>query len=104
MSAPATVLPVVTTSALRLRIGILLIFLWWIPFWLAEPAVAHLLGVTSASGKKQLTIVILGVQTVIGLVGFVVAGKQVALILKKVSYRKMPGAVWRAVVHGQISA
>ena len=79
-----------------------MLFLWWIPFWLAEPVFAALFGVTTAQGKHRLLIAILIVQTVVGLVGLLMAGWQIAAVVRQVSFRKTPGVVWRIIIHGDI--
>jgi hypothetical protein len=91
-----------TVSATRLRIGILLFVLWWLPVYLAVPAVAAALGDTgNAEAVKRIAIVIIGAQSIIGLAGVILMGKEFALMLKRVKYRKMPGTIWRILWTGR---
>lgn len=91
-----------TLSTRRLRIGIVLIFVWWIPFWLLQPLFAVVFSIDSSQGKSRLLIGILILQTVVGLIGLALVGKQVAAIMKHKSYRQIFPTVWRAVIHGTI--
>lgn len=89
-------------SAYRLRLGVVLLALFWIPFWLLEPFFAQILGIDSADGKAQLTAFIMGIQGVLGLLGLLIAGKQTLLLVRNSPYKKMPGKVWRVLVSGKI--
>jgi hypothetical protein len=87
-------------SPIRLRVGVLLIFLWWIPFWAAAPAIARWFGIDD-TGK--VTFAIMAVQTVIGGIGVVVAGKQVSTVIKSMPFRQVPGTIWKLLLHGKIT-
>jgi hypothetical protein len=89
-------------SATRLRAGVLLLFIWWIPFWLLEPVIDKIFGVTSSTSKHDVLIAILAIQTVLGLVGILIAGKQVWTIFRKTSRRQLPRSVWHMLRHGEI--
>ncbi len=92
----------VTVSSKRLRIGIVLLLVWWIPFWLLQPFFAVIFSINSPQGQSRLLIGILIVQTIVGLIGLALVGKQVAAIMKHKSYRQIFPTVWHAVIHGTI--
>ena len=86
------------TSVIRLRIGVLLILIWWLPLWIIGPQLAHLLGFD----PNHTRIIIMGIQTVIGFIGAFIVGKQVAAIVKKTPLKKRPGVIWKALRYGSI--
>ena len=64
-------------SRLRLRLGVLLILLWLIPFWALASYIAHSLSVLSnPPSVATVTAAIVAVQTILGLLGFWVAGTE----------------------------
>jgi len=83
-------------SAKRLRVGVVFMFLWWIPFW----AVLPLLTDTISMSITEATIIVMTVQTIIGLLGFLMVGKPIATMLKRLKFRQVPGNVWYMVIHG----
>ncbi len=85
-------------SVFRLRLGVLLIGIWWIPIWLLAPLVAHFASWSIA----QVTLVIAIVQTVIGLVGLLLAGGQAKKIVRHTRFRAVPGKIWRALWTGRL--
>ena len=85
-------------SVFRLRLGIVLIGIFWIPIWLLAPLVAHF--VDQPVGEVTLTIAI--VQTVIGLLGVLVAGRQAAKIVRHTPWRAVPGKIWHVVWTGKL--
>ncbi len=87
-------------SATRLRVGVFLLLLWWIPFWLAAPRIAELLSIDSSGGKTLVTVIIFGVQTVIGIIGIFFAGQQIKEIIRSVPKRKVPAVLWYTLIHG----
>lgn len=87
-------------SPARLRVGVFLIFLWWIPFWAAAPAIANYIG-TEDTGR--ITFIIMAIQTVIGAIGIFIAGKQVSSIIKKLPFKKVPGTIWYILIHGKMA-
>ena len=90
-------------SPLRLRIGVLLILLWIVPFWLLGPVIADALkGLSSPPSAAGVTTAIVVVQTVLGLIGFVVAGAQVKSIVKGSTTRHAIGAIWSIFIHGEV--
>src|SRR6478752_6387143 len=73
-----------TASPLRLRLGVFLILLWWAPFWALAPAITDALkGLPAPPSVAVVTGTIVVVQTIIGLLGFWVAGTQVKAIVKQ---------------------
>lgn len=85
-------------SVFRLRLGVVLIGIWWIPIWLLAPVVAHL--ADEPVGSVTLTIAI--VQTVIGLIGALLAGRQAAKIVRHTGFRGFPRKIWHALRTGQL--
>lgn len=83
-------------SPLRLRIGVLLILLWWIPFWALAPFVADILNVSAAT----LTTVIIIIQTLIGFIGIFLAGKEVAGLIKSNPKKQALKTIWYVLIHG----
>jgi len=79
-------------SVFRLRLGIVLFFLFWLPAYLLAPVVAVAFG--DQADVVQLTIFIMIIQTVIGLAGFVVAGKEVIQLLKHTPRKQILKTVW----------
>jgi len=70
-------------SPLRLRVGVLLILLWIVPFWALAPLIADSLsGLSNPPSVAAVTTTIVVVQTILGLLGFWVAGTQVKSIIK----------------------
>ena len=90
-------------SPLRLRVGVLLIFLWIVPFWALAPLIADSLsGLDNPPSVAAVTTTIVVVQTIIGLLGFWVAGTQVKSIIKGSTMRHALGAIWSIFLHGDI--
>jgi hypothetical protein len=86
-------------AVLRLRIGILLFVLFWLPAYLLAPAIAAVLGDESAI--VRITVAIMAIQTVLGLLGFWMAGTQVIKLLKHTPRKKLPKTVWHLFWSGQ---
>ena len=90
-------------SPLRLRVGVLLILLWIVPFWALAPYIAHSLsGLSNPPSVAAVTTSIVIVQTIIGLLGSWVAGTQVKSIIKGSTKRHALGAIWSILLHGEI--
>lgn len=85
--------------AASLRIGFICILLWWAPFWMLAPLINDALGLNSGTA---ITVIIMAVQTIIGVFGFILVGKPTARIIKKASFKKTPGIIWYAIIHGKI--
>jgi hypothetical protein len=89
-------------SPARLRLGVLLFVVWWIPLYLAIPAVVAALGEQgNHHATAVITVSIVALQTVVGLLGLWLLGKQLALTIKRVSYRRLPMVIWRSVWSGR---
>jgi hypothetical protein len=67
--------------------------------WAAAPAIAKWLG---NSDTGQVTFCIMAIQTVIGLLGILIAGKQVLALMKKVPRKQLAKTVWHVLVHGKL--
>ena len=79
-------------SPLRLRVGVFLILLWIVPFWALAPYIANSLsGISNPPSVAAVTTTILVVQTILGLLGFWVAGTEVKSIIKGSTKRHAPG-------------
>ena len=85
-------------SVFRLRLGAVLIGIWWIPIWLLAPVVAHFVDWPVGS----LTLAIAIVQTIIGLIGVVIAGRQTAMIVRNTPFRAVPGKIWHVLWTGRL--
>jgi hypothetical protein len=90
-------------SPLRLRVGVFLILLWIVPFWLlAEPIAHSLSGLSNPPSVVAVTTAIVVVQTILGLLGFWVAGTEVKSIIKGSAKLRAIGAIWSMLLHGDI--
>jgi len=90
-------------SPLRLRVGVFLILLWIVPFWLlAEPIANSLSGLSNPPSVAAVTTAIVAVQTIIGLLGFWVAGAAVKSIIKGSTMRHALRAIWSMLIHGDL--
>jgi hypothetical protein len=105
MTVPADALPPAhdvtgkpTASPTRLRVGVVLVLLWWIPVWLGAPIIARITGFDA----RDVLIAMVVVQTVIGLAGVLVVGPQVARIMSGVPARRMLPTVWSVLRRGAL--
>ena len=90
-------------SPLRLRVGVFLILLWIVPLWLlAEPIAHSLSGLSNPPSVVAVTTAIVVVQTILGLLGFWVAGTEVKSIIKGAAKLRAIGAIWSMLLHGDI--
>jgi hypothetical protein len=90
-------------SALRLRLGVTLILLWWIPFWALAPHIADSLSsLSNPPSVAEVTTFIVVVQTIVGILGFLVAGKVVKSIIKGAPKKQAFGDIWYILIHGRI--
>ncbi|WP_456785716.1 hypothetical protein [Cellulomonas sp. P5_C5] len=85
-------------SPTRLRAGVFLILLWWVPVWLAAPVIAEAFGLE----VENVVVGLVVVQTVVGALGALVAGKQITRILRGVPRKQMLPTVWRVFRHGSL--
>src|SRR6478609_6386250 len=85
-------------SVLRVRIGILLFLLWWLPVYVLAPAIADLIGSSSdAHLVRTVAIWLVCIQTVIGLIGLYLAGTQLFRTLGRVRRRRVLVVAWHIV-------
>lgn len=88
-------------SVLRVRIGILLFLLWWLPVYVLAPAIADLIGSSSdAHLVRTVAIWLVCIQTVIGLIGLYLAGTQLFRTLGRVRRRRVLVVAWHIVWTG----
>lgn len=96
--------PQATINPNRLRLGIFLVLLWWIPFWVLAPFINSQHGVGKSShATSMLTITIMIVQTIIGAIGVYVAGKQASTIIKETPKKQVLPKMWQIIRHGTVS-
>jgi hypothetical protein len=82
---------------------VFLILLWLVPFWALGPTIAHSLnGLSNPPSVAAVTTTIVAVQTILGLVGFWVAGTEVKSIIKGSTMRHALRAIWSLLLHGDI--
>ena len=88
-------------SALRLRLGIFFILLWWLPVWALSPAISDILGFqNNPTAKHRVLIVLVIIQTIFGLIGVIFCSREVVSLLKKVPRRKVLPAIWHVLLTG----
>jgi len=84
-------------------VGASLILLWLIPFRALAPEIAHSLsGLSNPPSVATVTATIVAVQTVIGLLGFWVAGTEVKSIIRGSTMKQALGATWSIFIHGEV--
>jgi len=81
-------------NKIKVRLGILFILIWWLPFWLVSPVLSDIFGANTAAQKHQIFIIVIVVQTIFGVLGFVIASKPVVSQMRHVSYKKFPKTFW----------
>lgn len=94
--------PKLEVSAKRLRLGVFLLLLWMLPFWMLGPYIADSGAAGNLTGA-EVTTVIAVIQTIIGIAGAIVAGKEVTEVVKSTSKRQIPKTVWRVMVSGKVN-
>jgi hypothetical protein len=92
--------PPLSPSGIRIRVGVSLVILSWIPVAQVVIAIASL----SGSGAQKVRLAIWGAQIVIGLAGIAVAGKPTIEIVKRVGWRRAPRVVWSLLWRGEAPA
>jgi hypothetical protein len=83
-------------GALRLRVGLTLFALAWVPAQLF----IWLFGV-SGDAAGQFRILCWTVQVFVGLLGTWLAGSTTIAVVKQLGYRRAPAVLWRMVVTGR---
>ena len=90
-------------SPLRLRVGVLLICAGLVRFWTLAPAIAHSLsGTGNAPSVAAVTTTLVVAQTILGLLGFWIAGSEVKAIVKGSTTRHAVGSIWLILIHGRM--
>jgi hypothetical protein len=85
----------------RLRLGIVLIVLSWVPFAQVLIDIARDHGhLTSDSSASAFRLVIWGIQVVIGLLGVLLVGKLAVEQAKRSGWRRAPRRLWRLFWRG----
>lgn len=80
----------------KLRVGVILIVLSWLPFAQAILYVArHNDELTSKGAASELRLIVWGVQIVIGLIGLWLVGELAAREIKNAGWRNAPGQIWK---------
>jgi hypothetical protein len=75
----------------RLRVGVILWLLSWVPF-------AVMVGATGSA-----RVLIWTVQVIVGIVGLAIAGTAFAATIRSVGWRHAPSMAWKSLVHGSPS-
>src|SRR6185369_2831415 len=91
-------------SAGRLRLGVVFIILFWLPIWLLTPVIYGLFGVDSPEARHQIVLGILIIQTICGILGALIVGRQVMQLVHQVPKRKVLPIMWRVLIHGQLDS
>ena len=85
----------------RLRIGILLIIISWLPFAQLFISIGQRNGYLQDSHSVDVfRLSVWGVQIAIGLIGLWLVGNQAAQEAKSKGWRKVPGLLWELFWHG----
>jgi hypothetical protein len=93
----------VEISASRIRIGLAIWVISYLPFPLIVVGILHAMGqLSNPKNTSQLVLVMYVIQFIIGFIGLIIAGRDTITLFKKVGYRRLPGCVWRAIRYGQI--
>lgn len=88
-------------SPVRLRVGVLLIILWWIPFWALAPWIASQLSTGNNDHTTAvITTIIVVIQTILGGLGIYIAGRQAYQLLKDTPKKQVPRKLWTVLRHG----
>src|SRR4051794_28473203 len=88
-------------SATRLRTGAVFLVIWFIPFWALAPWIAKNLGESVNAGVK-LGLVMSISQTIIGLVGAGIAGRDATALVKGTPFKRVPKEAWHIIRTGDI--
>lgn len=87
----------------RLRFGVALIIVWWVPLWALGPWIADSLsGISKPPSDAAVTVAIIVGQTIIGLIGFWAAGVEIKSIIRHDTKRQAFKAAWSVLVHGKL--
>ena len=87
---------------MRLRVGIGLIILSWIPFAQIILAIAHSEHKLATEETSQVfRLSVWGLQILIGFIGLWLAGKVAMSQVKKEGWKKAPPRLWHLFMHGE---
>lgn len=85
----------------RLRLGIIMIILSWLPFAQILLIIAHNnQKLMSEHASAEFRIIIWTIQIFIGLVGLLLAGKVAIIEARKEGWKHTPGHLWHLFWHG----
>jgi len=80
----------------RLRLGVLLVVLSWLPIaQLVISVASHNGTLTSDESADRVRLVIWGVQILVGLVGVWLAGRPAVEIVRSAGWKRAPANLWR---------
>lgn len=79
-----------------------MIVVWWLPIWMLAPAISDALGYgNDAEAQHIVLVVIVVIQTAIGLMGVFLASKTVSQEIKSGPLRQAPARIWHILWTGQ---
>ena len=85
----------------RVRLGVALIIISWLPFAQVFLWIAHNNGkLTSSDASDKFRLAVWGVQILIGFVGLWLVGQLAVQAAKKDGWRKTPSNMWDLFRHG----
>ncbi len=85
----------------KLRLGIILMIVSWLPFAQVIILVAQSNGqLTSASAASEFRLSVWAIQIVIGIIGVFLVGKIAVAVAKKDGWRKTPRNLWKLFKQG----
>ncbi len=90
-------------SVSRLRIGVLLFIVWWIPIYLSLPILYNELNANTKESQAAIAFTVLTIQGIVGFIGLLLVGKELAFTLKQVKYKKLPATIGRMLWNGDTS-
>jgi hypothetical protein len=96
---PASDASVMTPNGVRIRLGVGLVVLSWLP--IAQVVIA--LDSLSGSQAEKVRLAIWGVQIVIGILGVAVAGRPTVDVVTRVGWRRAPRVLWSLLWRGEVA-
>lgn len=90
-------------SARRLRVGIVMIVLFWLPFWLIAPALDKIAGANTATEKHNIFLAVVLLQSLLGIMGVVIAGKTVLDVVRHTKRKRIFIVLWRTLKTGEMN-
>ncbi|MEI7674626.1 MAG: hypothetical protein WCI60_02725 [bacterium] len=89
-------------TKIRIRIGVALIFLWWIPFWLVTGLIISTDDIQKAAHQRNVLIATIVIQSILGIIGAFLVGKTMVSHMKHQKFRKFPKIAWQLFKSGNI--